>query len=229
VVRGKVESLLMADMGVPVAKRRAAGQRARKYFALADSYTRRKHRRGIVLVTGPSGSGKSVLAGVVAARLNAALLSTDMVRIDLYGKSAAGDRSGLGQDRYTPEARERVYDAIARQAEAFVRDGQPVVIDGTYIERARRVPVLGVAARTKTPLLVVECSAPDEVVRQRQKQREGEAWTTSEGRWEVYMEQKAAMEPAIEVPEGQRVAVDTTLALGEQVEAVEARLTTVGG
>jgi predicted kinase len=229
VVRGKVESLLMADTGVPVAKRRAAGRRARKYFALAESYARRKKREGIVLVTGPSGSGKSVLAGVLAARLNAVLLSTDMVRIELQGRRETPGASGVGEDRYTAAARERVYEEIAQQAQAFVTEGRPVVIDGTYIERARRALILDVAARMKVPLLVVECSAPDEVVRERQKQREGEAWTTSEGRWEVYLEQKSAMEPATEVPEGQRVAVDTTLALGKQVEAVEAKLTAVGG
>jgi predicted kinase len=122
-----------------------------------------------------------------------------------------------------------VYEEIVSRAEGFLQERRPVVIEGTYIERTLRAPVLDVAARANTSLLVVECSAPDEVVRQRQKQREGEAWTTSEGRWEVYLAQKAALEPATEVPEAQRVAVDTTWPLAEQVAVVEAKLTAASG
>jgi hypothetical protein len=98
------------------------------------------------------------------------------------------------------------------------------LVDGTYIERSRRRPVIDVAARTQTRLLVVECKAPDEVVRERQSRRQGEAWTTSEGRWEVYQEQKARIEPSTELPDTQRIEVDTTWPLAKQIEAIEAKL-----
>jgi predicted kinase len=224
VVRGKVESLLSADEGVPAAKRAAARRRARAYFALAESYARNPAREGIVLVTGPSGSGKSVLAGVLAARFNAVLLSTDMIRLRLYGRREAKGGAGLNQERYSAEARERVYEEIAKQAEALVSAGRPVVIDGTYIERGRRAPIIGIATRTRVQLLVVECSAPDEVIRERQEKRQGEAWSTSEGRWEVYLDQRALIEPATELPESQRLSVDTTRPLTEQIALVQARL-----
>ena len=224
VVRGKVESLLSADTGVPAPKRAAARRRARAYFALAESYTRKRRRAGIVLVTGPSGSGKSVLAGVLAARFNAVLLSTDMVRVELHGQPEARGGSGLNEDRYSAAARERVYEEIAEQAQTLVAEGRPVVIDGTYIERRRREPIIEVATRTNSPLLVVECSAPDVVVRERQTRRQGEAWTTSEGRWEVYLEQKARIERTTELPDSQRIGIDTTAPLRAQMEAVESKL-----
>jgi len=224
VVRGKVESLLSADTGVPAAKRGAARRRARTYFALAESYTRKPRRQGVVLVTGPSGSGKSALAGVLAARFNAVLLSTDMVRLELFGRPETKGATTLNEDRYSAAARERVYEEIAEQAEALASAGRPVAVDGTYIERSRRQPMVDVATRTGARLLVVECSAPDEVVRERQKQRQSEAWTTSEGRWEVYLEQKARIEPATELPDAQRIEMDTTRPLAEQVEAIEVKL-----
>ena len=224
VVRGKVESLLSADSGVPAAKRAAARRRARGYFTLAESYTRKPRREGIVLVTGPSGSGKSVLAGVLAARFNAVLLSTDMVRLELHGRPEAKGGSGLNQERYSAASREMVYDEIAKQAEALTLARRPVVVDGTYIERRRREPIVAVATRAGAPLLVVECSAPDDVVRERQTRRQGEAWTTSEGRWEVYLEQKARIEPATELPDAQRLEMNTTRPLAEQIEAIEAKL-----
>ncbi len=220
VVRGKVESLLYDDPGVPAKQKSAARHRARAYFKLAESYAKRRPRRGITLVSGPSGSGKSVLAGVLAARIGAVLLSTDMLRKELFEASSEAQREGLGEGRYSEEARARVYEEIEQQSEAFVRDGRPVVIDGTYIERKQRAPILDLADRTGADLLVVECSAPEEVIRQRQERRKGEAWTTSEGRWEVYLAQKARIEPATELPASKRVAIDTTKPLQDQIDAV---------
>ena len=108
------------------------------------------------MVTGPSGSGKSVLAGALAARFDAVLLSTDMVRLELHGRPEAKGGSGLNQERYSAASREVVYDEIAKQAEALIGAGRPVVIDGTYIERRRREPIVDVATRAGAPLLVVD-------------------------------------------------------------------------
>jgi aminoglycoside phosphotransferase family enzyme/predicted kinase len=224
VVRGKVESLLLVDPGVPAKQKSAARSRARAYFELAESYAKRRPPHGLTLVSGPSGSGKSVLAGVLAARLGAVLLSTDMLRKELFEASTEAQQEGLDEGRYSEESRARVYEEIAQQSEAFLRDGRPVVIDGTYIERRQRAPVLDVADRARAEILVVECSAPDEVIRERQKQRQGEAWTTSEGRWEVYLAQKARIEPATELQASQRVSIDTTKPLQDQIDAVLAAL-----
>jgi len=221
-VRGKVESLLLEDRDVGARQKAEARRRARRYFRLAESYTRRKRRRVLVLVTGPSGSGKSVLAGVLAARLRAVLLSTDMVRRELFAERGRGAQVDAGI--YTPEARQRVYGELEREAGAFLAAGRPVVADGTYIERRQREPMERLARAHRARLLVVECWAPDEVVRDRQARREEEAWATSEGRWEVYLAQKARAEPATEVLESQRLAIDTTRPFSEQIEAVEERL-----
>jgi aminoglycoside phosphotransferase family enzyme/predicted kinase len=222
IVRAKVESLLLDDPGVSTQQKAGARKRARAYFKLAEDYARRHTKQRLVLVTGPSGSGKSVLAGVLAARLGCVILSTDMLRRELFQTS--GRREEIDEGKYAPEARERVYDELEAQARDFLADGRPVLIDGTYIERRQREPIVQVARELKTRLLVVECSAPDDVVEARQKKRQSEAWTTSEGRWEVYLAQKARLEPADELPASERLAIDTTTPLHDQIEAVLANL-----
>jgi predicted kinase len=221
-VRGKVESLQLLDPAIGARQKAAARRRARKYFALADSYTRRRDRQALILVTGPSGSGKSVLAGVLAAHLGAVLLSTDTIRRELFREHGRGAPVDTGI--YSPEAREGVYHELRRQAEEMLVQGRSVVLDGSYIERKQRLPIERLAGQLRARLLIVECSAPPEVVRQRQRRRESEAWSASEGRWEVYLAQKARLEPVTEVPDSRRIAMDTTLPIAEQIEAVGAKL-----
>jgi predicted kinase len=222
VVRGKVESLLLVDPAVGIRQQAAALRRARAYFALAESYARRRRRRSLFLVTGPSGSGKSVLAGTLAARLGAVFLSTDVVRRTLFEERGQG--APLDSGLYAPYARERVYQEVALEAARALGQKRSVIVDGTYIERKQRLAVEGLARKQRARLLVVECYAPDAVVRERQRRRENEPWATSEGRWEVYLAQKARLEPATEVPPSRHVAIDTTRPLTEQLEAIGMKL-----
>jgi aminoglycoside phosphotransferase family enzyme/predicted kinase len=221
-VRGKVESLLSLDAGVPVRKRSQARRRAQAYFRLAEDYARRQPRRGVVMVTGPSGSGKSVLAGVLASRLGAVLLSTDMLRRQTFEQRGRGAEIDAGV--YSEQARDQIYDQMLSRAEAFLATDRPIVLDGTFIEKRQRRPFIDLARKTRRRLLVVECSAPDAVIRLRQQRRQGEAWSTSEARWEVYLAHKQRLEPADEVSVDERVAIDTTRPVAEQVEAVEVKL-----
>ncbi len=89
-VRGRVESMLAEDAEVTAGQRSAARKRAQAYFRLAESYTRRRRRAGVILVMGASGSGKSVLAGAIAARLGAVILSTDVRRRELFEMGGQG-------------------------------------------------------------------------------------------------------------------------------------------
>jgi predicted kinase len=192
------------------------------YYKLAESYARRRQRQTILVVTGPSGSGKSVLAGTLAARLGAVLLSTDMVRRELFETGRQGDELDSGV--YAPDARDRVYDEIASQAARYLASGRSIVVDGTYLERQQRRPLISLAGRRR--LLLIECRADDAVVRRRQEQRRHEAWTTSEGRYEVYEAQKQRFEPADELPASKRLVVNTTEPLAEQIELVVKKLRT---
>jgi predicted kinase len=175
---------------------------------------------------GLSGSGKSVLAGALAARLGAVLLATDMLRdpAEASGEQAGRTRSALDADRYTPAARAAVYDEMFAQARAYLGEGRPVILDATFLERRQREPLLDLGRELHGRLLVVECVAPEEVVKARQAGRPNETWTRSEGRWEVYVAQKRRYDPPDEVPAVGRITVDTSVSLAEQLEAVVSRL-----
>jgi len=221
-VRGKVESLLLDDPHVGGKQKQAARGRARRYFGLAEAYGLQSSRQQLVLLMGPSGSGKSVLAGVLAARLKSVILSTDILRREMFEDERGP--AALDRGKYAPDERERVYAEIGRQAADFLNEKRPLVIDGTYIERRQREPIVQLVRDSGVRLLAVECVAPDEVVKARQEKRRDESWTASEGRWEVYLAQKAHLEPATELPENERIVIDTTQPLDLQIESVLAKL-----
>lgn len=221
-VRGLVESLTLDDPAVSKGQKVGARSRARGYFRLAESSTKRQKDAGIVLVMGLSGSGKSVLAGAVASRLGAVYLATDIARRELDARTGRG--AAVDSGKYGPRQREAVYDRLAELARAYAEEGRAVVLDGTYIEGRLRAPLMALAAELQVPLTVVECQTSDAVVRQRQAQRETEEWSASEGRWEVFLAQKQRYEPPTEVPPGRHLAIDTTAPLADQINAVEAWL-----
>ncbi len=224
-VRGKVESMLQAEEEVPAAQSRAARRRAREYFQLAEKYARTRPFRGLLLVMGLTGAGKSVLAGSMAARLGAVYLSTDVVR--KRGEGLATTESGreaVDSGRYAPAARQRVYEELFQTARATLDEDRGAVLDGTYLTPDLREPALKLATERRQPLLVVECSAPESVIRARQGARIDQRWTASDAGWEVYLAQKGRYEPPIEVPPNRRMTVNTSLPLQQQIAAVLERL-----
>ncbi len=224
-VRAKVESFLSAEPEVPSDQRHAARERAGAYMRLAVEYATREPLRALVLVMGPSGSGKSVLAGALASRSGAVLLSTDIVRKQAERLAPTERRpEALDTGVYSPESRERVYEALRALAASFLDEGRGVVLDGTYIERRLREPVLELARLRGLRLLVVECSAPESVIAGRQRQRLDQSWSTSDARMDVYLSQTRRYEPPDEVPPDHRLRIDTTAPLEDQLSLIAALL-----
>jgi aminoglycoside phosphotransferase family enzyme/predicted kinase len=225
VIRGKVAGILMGQEDVPAEQRRAAEVESRQHFELAESYAKPNSPPRVVVVMGLTGSGKSVVAGALAHRIGAVLLSTDIVRKELAGeKPGRGRPVAVDSGAYAPESRERVYEEMARQAEEYLSEGRAVVLDGTYLQASHRAPLLSLAKRAAAPLLVVECRASEDVIRRRQEGRASEPWTASEATWEVYLAQRERFAPPEEVPPASRLRLDTTTGLSEELEAVLARL-----
>jgi hypothetical protein len=63
------------------------------------------------------------------------------------------------------------------------------------------------------------------VIKERQERRAREPWTASEGRWDVYLAQKQAFEPPNDLPATQRLRLDTTLPISDQMALVMEALT----
>lgn len=217
-VRAKVAAL-RSDQLTAVERRTALG-RAGTYLQLAVRYATQWGQPPLLVLRGLMGSGKSTLAQALAESLGAVHLATDEIRRELHG--ASDQAAGFGQGNYSAAARSEVYEQLHRRAQRWLRAGVPVVLDGTYLERAALAGAKETATVAGAPVLLVECRCPRDVALSRIAQRLDQGGDSSEARPELYDQQAATVEP----PPAEVVAldIDTTQPLAEQVEQTFDRL-----
>ncbi|POM27797.1 2-phosphoglycerate kinase [Actinomadura rubteroloni] len=126
----------------------------------------------VVLVGGLPGTGKSTLAGGLAARLGATVLGSDRVRKELAGltpetSAAAPYATGL----YAPEHTRRTYAELAGRAARLLRRGETVVLDASWTSAEHRALAAEAAQREHADLVAIECRAPGDVTAARLRNR----------------------------------------------------------
>lgn len=135
----------------------------------------------LVVVCGLPGVGKSTVSRLIAERLDAAVLRTDVVRKELF------DEPG-----YASAETEAVYDEVlARTANVLDETGRSVVLDGTFRRRDHRDDARRVAESVGCPFRLVHVRADESVVERRIADREG----VSDADFEVHRELKERFDP----------------------------------
>ena len=145
-----------------------AHERSRRHLSLALSHLRAAQVR-LVLVGGLPGSGKTTLSTVAAEALSAHLLSSDAVRVELFGPgSGPGD---FGAGRYAPEGRAAVYDELLRRAGVLLAGGRNVVLDASWSDPEQRRRAALVGESTAAAVTAVECRVAADTARDRIRRR----------------------------------------------------------
>lgn len=170
-----------------------------RYFAFAQRFIWEQHKPFVVLISGFSGSGKSTLARALGQRLGMPVSNSDIVRKTLGG-NAARHQVPLNSDIYSPAFTEKTYAKMAREAEKQILMGKGAILDATFGRKGQREKIVQLAAKHKVPLLLIHCSTDNATTERRLRLRAAEGTDVSDGRWEIYVAQKAAYEPLIEFP-----------------------------
>jgi hypothetical protein len=186
-VRGKVEAL------------RSRRPEASRYFRLAARAIWEPAKPFLVIIGGLTGSGKSTLARELGERLGIPVISSDSVRKTLAG-APGGQAAPFGEGIYGAAMTEKTYAEMAREAERRIDGGTGAILDATFSRRADRERIARLAEKRRVPLNVIFCRASEETVRRRLARRAAEGRDLSDGRWEIYVEQKAKLQPFEEIP-----------------------------
>jgi uncharacterized protein len=190
---------------------------AARYFRYARRVTWEPLRPFIVLLCGLTGSGKSTLGGELSARLNLPMLSSDVIRNQLAGKSG---RVMLETGIYAPALKEKTYGKMARETEREILAGNGAILDATFAQRAHREKIQRVAAKHGVPLFLIHCSASEDVIKLRLVKQAGST-DSSDGAWDIYVEQKAACQPIRELPAADCLSLNTEPPLEEVADVCE--------
>lgn len=223
-VRGKVASLrLQPDLPEPqrLEVRRAAAQA----FRLAVRYAGRCLQPLCIMTTGLIGSGKSTLAASVAAVLDAPLLSSDRLRKEQAGLAPeTRQHVAYGTGLYDAGTTQQTYKALLDLAQQHLREGQSVVLDASFARRAERLRLAQEARQLGAVCCLLECYAPEAVIRQRLEKRSQQAASISDGRVEILPQFQRAYEPVQSDEPLWHRRLDTT---GEKGQVVQAALATL--
>ncbi len=210
-VRGKVTSFRSDDEAVAAGERWEAGQTASRYFDLAYRYAARPEKPVVVVMTGLMGTGKSVLAGNLAPLLGAEVIRTDVLRKDLLEIEPTERRyEAFGQGIYSEELTEKTYEKAIEDARRNLREGRSVIVDASFRRRRDRMMVRAMSLEEGVDFFVLECVCPEEVIKKRLDARINDREEPSDGRWELFAEQKRLFEPVEEYTAKEHAVIDTS-------------------
>jgi uncharacterized protein len=174
----------------------------------------------LVIVCGLTGSGKSTLARALGDRLGMPVINSDAVRKQIVGNSGKNlvpFESGI----YSHATTERTYARMADLAEQHILSGEGAILDATFHRKANWEKILELAERYRIPLAIIRCYASDETTRSRLASRLAQGTDISDGRWEIYQQQKEAYEPIEEISAAAHLELDTAEPVEDLVRRVE--------
>jgi|DewCreStandDraft_5_1066085.scaffolds.fasta_scaffold00048_120 predicted kinase len=191
-----------------------AGQPAERTGPGGVPFGRRAGR--LVIMSGLPGTGKSHLAQLAAERSGAIVLRSDALRKLLFP-----------QPDYSARESRTVYEAAYALIAYLVAEGYPVIFDATNLSAWTRARAAGIAARVGGAALVVQTTAPEEVVRERltARGRPGVETFLSDAGWEVYTNMRGRLEPVTpDAPDALLVDTSDPAAVAAAVERMVAFL-----
>ncbi|RTL69542.1 MAG: gluconate kinase [Pseudonocardiaceae bacterium] len=147
----------------------------------------------LVLVGGMPGTGKSTLAGALADRTGAVLLSSDRTRKEIAGLDPlAPAGAAFGEGLYTAERTAAVYAELLRRAAVLLAEGESVVLDASWSTAAGRRDAGAAATEAAADLVELRCTVAPEVAAERLHRRRGSA---SDATPEIATALRAAADP----------------------------------
>jgi aminoglycoside phosphotransferase family enzyme/predicted kinase len=217
-VRGKVTSIRL-QTALPSALRAPLQRGAESYYRLAEHYAMRLMPPLLLLTCGLIGSGKSTVARGIAEALGLELLSSDQLRKELAGLTPEmSQRVRYGEGLYDPSSIRRTYEALAELAREVLRRGDSVIIDASFAKRAERLRMTALAREMKAQCYVIECLAPEAVLRERLRERERSSTSISDAREEILEQFRDAFEPIQSDEEACWVCLNTAKSLDACVQ-----------
>lgn len=206
-VRAKVDALRLEQSGITKEERAQTLSQFESYIELARSYSQESQIK-LIIMRGVSASGKTTLSQQLLDNLGVIRLRSDVERKRSFGitlpKTASND---IDAGLYSAEASQKTYSKLAELASEVISAGYSVVVDAAFLRLEQYDLFLSLANRLCVAFIVLEVSAPEDVLRQRIMTRKQGA---SDADIEVLDQQLANWQPLNTHAMDHLISIDTT-------------------
>ncbi len=167
-----------------------------RHVALASRYAEPRPAGPILLTHGVSGSGKTAHSAALVSQLGALRIRSDVERKRLVGLSTeAKSRDAVATGIYDRAMNDRTYTRLKELAGIVSACGFPVIVDATFLERARRDEFAALAKTLDAPLRILDFRAREATLRDRVARRSADGRDASEADLAVLERQLRAYAP----------------------------------
>jgi hypothetical protein len=227
VIRGKVEGFRSRDPDIKPEDAKTACENARAFFLLGEKCSRTLVPPVLIAGCGLMGSGKSTLAEGLGACLNIVILSSDLIRKELAGiDPTSSHHVPFGHDIYSKEFSARTYSQLHERAMSHLKEGQSVFLDASYMTPDLREQAMETARKADVGFLLLHLDPSEEELRNRLRKRAKDSGVISDGREEILGNQIKAFSLPVEIPEDQKLILNSSHSLGQQIRETYRRLLT---
>ncbi len=169
--------------------------RLQRRIRIADHWMQRR-AGALVIMHGPSGSGKSWLSERLVQPLSAIRIRSDVERKRLAGIDVADSASAeVAHGIYSPQFSRRTYSRLVVCAEACCRAGVNVIVDAAFLDSSERERFRAVAERTAASYVIVSCQADRATLAARIRERDLGQRDASDASLVVLDDQLSRMQP----------------------------------
>lgn len=199
-VRGKVIGFRLNDPNIPKGEKQDIIDTAKKYFDLSQYYASLfsldlENKKPLLFVVGGlTGTGKSTLSLKISVDYHANNINTDVVRKELAGiDKFERHHDEIDTGLYSPERIDHTYEQVMKKSADFLKNGENVVLDATFQKKKYRDMAKKIAKENNAILVPIKCTCPEEIAKRWLEERL-KTKTASDGRWEIYLNQKKTFE-----------------------------------
>lgn len=209
-VRAKVTALRLQQADVTAEEQASLSGSLAEYVELARQ-TVHATSRGIVLMHGFSGSGKSVAAHAMIERLPAVVVRSDVERKRLFGLWGTEHATVLTGDRYTAEIARLLYrERLVQDVESILDAGFLAVVDAASLSRWQRDVFRDLASLHGVSFRIVSVVADIATLEQRLAARQSEGRDPSDADIAVLRKQLQSHDPLDDREQRDVILADST-------------------
>lgn len=194
-VRAKVALMRAAQSDPRAGIATAASAQAVRYLELADRFSR-PGRPSLMATHGFSGTGKTTLTQSLVEQAGALRIRADVERKRIAGlDETARSASALHGGLYSAAMGSATYDRLFALARVALQAGWPVILDATFLSRARRDGARALARDCAVPFAILHFDADVAQLRLRLAERARLATDASEADERVLEAQRREADP----------------------------------